>query len=156
MEGRGEGVILPAVSVDTVEAEVIGEGVWGAIRALWASGKKKKQIARELSLDIKTVRKWVDGTWVAQKRRPRGRLLDDFRAFLEGRAAEVGFNGEVLLREVRGLGYTGSYSTLADYIAPWRRAWRGEPEPTVRFETGPGEQSQVDWGSTKVWLSEDR
>lgn len=156
MDGKDEGVILPEAPTSAPEAEVIGETTWGVIRALWSRGRNKKQIARELGLDVKTVRKHLNHAWVVQKRRPRGRLLDDFRAFLEGRAPEVGFNGEVLLREVRGLGYRGSYSTLAEYIAPWRRAWRSELEPAVRFETDPGEQSQVDWGSTNVWLSEER
>ena len=27
---------------------------------------------------------------------------------------------------------------------------------TVRFETGPGEQAQVDWGSSNVWFGESR
>ena len=27
---------------------------------------------------------------------------------------------------------------------------------TVRFETRPGEQAQVDWGSSQVWLGEQR
>jgi len=29
-----------------------------------------------------------------------------------------------------------------------------DPEPTARFETEPGEQTQVDWGSAKAWLGE--
>src|ERR1700761_4930556 len=29
-------------------------------------------------------------------------------------------------------------------------------EPTVRFETGPGEQGQVDWGSARLYLGEER
>ena len=31
------------------------------------------------------------------------------------------------------------------YVRP-RRRWR-QPEATLRFETAPGEQAQVDWGS---------
>jgi len=27
---------------------------------------------------------------------------------------------------------------------------------TMRFETGPGEQAQVDWGSSNVWFGESR
>ena len=45
---------------------------------------------------------------------------------------------------------------MARYIAPWRREWRCEPEPTVRFETGPGKQAQVDWGTTWTYLGEQR
>jgi transposase len=115
-----------------------------------------KRIARELGLDIKTVRKWVRQEYRAQRRRCPGRELDKFAEFLRGRAPEVGFNGRVLHREVAALGYAGSYPALARYIQPWRSEWRGEEIGTVRFETGPGEQSQIDWGSTWVWMGDER
>ena len=47
-------------------------------------------------------------------------------------------------------------AALLKYIAPWREPWRGAEPATVRFETGPGEQAQVDWGSTWVYLGEQR
>jgi transposase len=155
MEERVGGMIPPPAPAGAAEAEVIGRDTWGAIRALFEGGRKKKEIARELDLDVKTVRRHLNRSWAPQTRKPRGRLLDAYSVFIQGRAPEVGFNGEVLLRELRGLGYTGSYSALAAYMVPHRKAWR-VPEVTVRFETEPGEQSQVDWGSTKVWLGQER
>ena len=44
-----------------------------------------------------------------------------------------------------GLGYEGGYSTLTEYLRPRRKG--RQPEATMRFETAPGEQAQVDWGS---------
>ena len=49
-----------------------------------------------------------------------------------------------LHRELRGLGYDGGYSILKSYPSPRRRR---QPDATMRFETAPGEQVQVDWGS---------
>ncbi len=68
----------------------------------------------------------------------------------------MGFNAVVLTRELAERGYPGGYSALVKYIAAWRKAWRGDDVPTVRFETGPGEQAQVDWGSTALFLGETR
>ena len=51
----------------------------------------------------------------------------------------------MLQRELRALGYEGSYTILAEYVRPLRRS--RQPEATVRFDTAPGEQAQVDWGS---------
>src|SRR6266498_366795 len=119
------------------EGELIDQSKWGAIRTLWEMGKSRKAIARELSLDIKTVRKWVKLVWRPQQRR-RGRVLDGYAGFLRARAPEVGFNAVVLPRELQGQGYPGTYASVVKYVAPWRKEWRGEPEPTVRFETGPG------------------
>jgi transposase len=147
--------ILAVTPEGVAEGELIDQSKWGAIRTLWESGKSKKAIARELSLDIKTVRKWVKTVWRPQQRR-RGRRLDGFAEFLKARAPEVGFNAVVLARELSGRGYSGTYSAVVKYVAPWRKEWRGQPEPTVRFETGPGEQSQVDWGSTAIFLGEER
>ena len=46
------------------------------------------------------------------------------------------------------LGYDGGYSILKAYVSPRRR--RMQPEATMRFETGPGEQAQVDWGACRT------
>ena len=51
----------------------------------------------------------------------------------------------VLHRELRARGYEGGYSILKAYVSPRRR--RRQPDATMRFETAPGEQAQVDWGS---------
>jgi transposase len=138
------------------EGEVINQNVYGAVRALAEQGVSKKGIARQLGLDVKTVRSWLRRPWRAQTRRARGRQLDAWREFLQARAPEVGFNAVVLTRELAEKGYPGGYSALVKYIAEWRKAWRGDDVPTVRFETGPGEQAQVDWGSTALFLGETR
>ena len=65
-------------------------------------------------------------------------------AHIDQRVAEGVENAVVLLREIRALGYAGSYSTLKGYVQP-RRQHR-PPRATMRFETAPGEQAQVDWG----------
>jgi transposase len=148
--------ILPATPSGAAEGDLISQTTWGAVRSLREQGWSKKAIARQLQLDIKTVRKWTRRDWEPQRRRrSRGRKLERYGEFLKARAAEVGFNGKVLLRELRSLGYEGSYSILADWLSPLRREFR-DPEPTVRFETGPGKQGQVDWGTTCVYLGEER
>ncbi len=138
------------------EGELISESQWGAVQALFERGVSRKAVARELGLDVKTVRKWLRRSFEPQHRRVRGRLLDRFAEFLRARVLEVEFNAAVLLRELRAQGYTGSYATLRRYVAPWRAEQRREELGTVRFETGPGEQAQVDWGSSWVWLGEER
>src|SRR5438093_4396042 len=156
MEQPERSLSLTAAPEGAVEGEVINQNVYGAIRALAEQGESKKGIARQLGLDVKTVRTWLKRPWRAQTRRARGRQLDAWREFLQARAPEVGFNAVVLTRELAERGYPGGYSALVKYIAAWRKAWRGDDVPTVRFETGPGEQAQVDWGSTALFLGETR
>jgi transposase len=56
----------------------------------------------------------------------------------------VGFNAAVLYREVRVQGYQGSYPALVRYVRPWRQEHRSDETSTLRFETDPGQQAQVD------------
>ena len=75
----------------------------------------------------------------------RGRSWDPHLEYIDLRMAEGLENCRVLDREIRALGYQGSYSTVVQYVRPRRRC--RQPEATMRFETAPGEQAQVDWGS---------
>ena len=54
------------------------------------------------------------------------------------------FNCEVLYRELCEQGYEGKKTILRDYVQPYRLAARHQA--SVRFETPPGQQGQVDWG----------
>ena len=151
-----KGIEMLAVAPEgATEEPLIEERVWGAVRALREEGLSRKEIGRQLDLDIKTVRKWLRQKWEPQRRPGRGRELDPWEGFLRGRAPEVGFNAAVLFREVKDQGYLGSYPSLSRYLRPWRQEYRSETS-TLRFETGPGEQAQVDWGSAWVWLGEQR
>jgi len=84
---------LSAAPVGAAEGEVINQNIYGAVRTLAEQGAPKKAIARQLGLDVKTVRKWMKRSWTPERRRARGRLLDRWREFLQARAQEVGFNG---------------------------------------------------------------
>ena len=58
----------------------------------------------------------------------------------------------MLHRELAGLGFTGSYQQVQRYLKPYRAKRRWSELATVRFETGPGEQAQVDYGQLGVWI----
>ena len=130
--------ILDAVPAGAVEDEVIAQNGYGAVRTLAEQGVAKKSIARQLGLDVKTVRKWLRRSWAPGKRQRRGRLLDKWREFLQARAREVGFNAVVLARELGVKGYAGSYSAVAKYVSPWRADWRARICRPCASRPGPG------------------
>jgi transposase len=147
--------ILAEAPESAAEEELINEGTAAAIWEMGMRGKPKKAIARELGVDIKTVRKWVAKQWRPQRREPREKKLTPYEELVRGRFAEVGYNATVLFRELRAAGYEGSYPPLQRFV----RKLRAEAQPeqaTVRFETGPGVQAQVDWGMIGVWIGETR
>ena len=151
MEPREDRVILSSVPTGTEEDSVVRQNQWCEIRALFENGANKTAIARQLGVDVKTVRKWLSKHWKEQKRR-RKSALDEYQDFLRVRAPEVGYNAAVLFREVKARGYNGSYPALVKYIRPWRVS--EQKAATARFETEPGDQAQVDWGSAKIWFEE--
>jgi transposase len=84
-------------------------------------------------------------------RRPRHSILDPHAAWLTARAPEVDFNSVGLYRElVTHFGYRGSRQQVLRFVRPWRVAARAV-SATVRFETPPGQQAQVDFGQRRVW-----
>ena len=118
------------------------------------AGYSGREIARELGLARNTVRRYLKSPEAMRPkaRARRGSKLDPYTEHIDRRMGEGLENCVVLLRELRELGYEGSYTILSEYVRPRRR--RRQPEATMRFETGPGEQAQVDWGSLS-YISED-
>src|SRR4030095_781140 len=75
-----------------VEAVMLREDVVREIMARLSRGDGVKQIARELGIDRKTVKRWrARGSWRPQRRRRR-RRLEVFRSFIDRRGPEVGWN----------------------------------------------------------------
>lgn len=139
------------------EEALVGQQLHERIAEMFRSGRKKKGIARLLGVDIKTVRKVTRGTPWTPYERAAGKvdMMAPYQDWTSKRAPEVGYNARVLFRELREQGYPGGYDTVKNFVAPLRKK-QGPSEMTVRFETRPGEQAQVDWGSSQVWFGETR
>lgn len=133
-----------------LHADLVAEIVARAQR-----GEGSRRIAQELGVDRKTVRRWLKvGRWQPREYRPRPRPIDGFAKFVAARGPEVGWNGVVLHRELAGLGFEGGYQQVQRFIKPLRDRRRWAELATVRFETEPGEQAQVDFGQLTLWIGE--
>ena len=87
----------------------------------------------------------VAGGRAAEATQTAGVRLDPYTERIDRRMSEWLENCVVLLRELPELGYDGGYLILNGYVSPRRQ--KRQPEATMRFETTPGEQAPVDWGS---------
>lgn len=110
------------------------------------------EIARRLDLDRKTVRRCLkQNEWQPYLRPARvGTLLSEHAEFLRERAPVVRYSAQVLFQELKERGYAGGYDTVKRFVQPLRTAEALAERASVRFETPPGQQSQVDWGSARV------
>lgn len=137
------------------EVPVLKEQMVEEVLARLARGEPVRTVARALDLDPKTVRGWRRrGAYRPRRPRVRSSILAPYEAWLRARAPEVDFNAAVLFRELRAQGYAGSAVHLSRAVRPWRLAARAELQATVRFETPPGQQAQVDFGQRRVWIGD--
>jgi transposase len=126
---------------------MLGGGAVKQLYELKGEGRSIRGIAKELGVSRNSVRKYLRSTEVpkAKPRPKKGSKVDPYKEYLHQRMEEGLDNCVVLLRELKVRGYTGGYTILKDYVQPFRL--RHPPQATMRFETEPGEQAQVDWGS---------
>ena len=77
--------------------------------------------------------------------------LDPYKAIIDARLeAFPKLSAKRLFDEVRAAGYPGGYGRVRDYVLATRP--REPVEAPVRFETPPGHQGQVDFGTfTLPW-----
>jgi hypothetical protein len=112
------------------------------VHALRAEGRGLREIARHLSWGLHTVQRYdraatwqelADGRWKA----PRASKLDPFKPYLDQHAGQGHGSFTRLFREIRDLGYDGSYSVVRNYLDQIRPARTPLPEapPTVRDVT---------------------
>lgn len=155
MENEQGSEILTTAVEAVVEDRVVERGMVEGMRQMRARGMGKKAIARELGLDVKTVRKYLSVDWKAQTRESRQKRLEPFDEVIRARFPEVGYNAMVMHRELTEAGYDGSYVTVQRYVRDLRMAARPELG-SARFETAPGAQAQADWGLIGVWIGEEK
>ena len=112
------------------------------VHGLRAEGRGIREIARHLGWGQHTVQRYdraatwqelLDGLWKA----PRAIKLDPFKPYLDQHAGEGHGSFTRLFREIRELGYGGSYSVVRNYLDQLRpeKAPLAEAPPTVRDVT---------------------
>lgn len=148
-------VSSPPATIPAEEDGMLREDCVREVLARLQRGESVKTIARDLGLARNTVKRWQRlGAWRPRPPVARPRPIDTYVPFLEQRGPEVGWNGRVLHRELQGLGFAGTYQQVQRALQPLRadRAWAALA--TVRFETPPGQQAQVDFGQMRLWIGE--
>ena len=116
------------------------------IRNMIEKGISISEIARKLGIDRKTVRKYANSDGIPVKRNPgRGSRLDPYRDRIRELIDAYNLSAVRILEEIRALGYDGGYTILKEYCSSIRKDRR--ISAVYRYETDPGKQSQVDFGS---------
>jgi transposase len=123
-----------------------------AMLRLWRVGWGLKRIAAEFGLSRNTVRRYVAaGGWAAYRKPERPKALDGLEGWLGERMVRHRGNADVVRQElVSERGVKVSLRTVERAVAPYRREAEAEARATVRFETPPGRQLQIDFGEMRM------
>jgi transposase len=126
-------------------------GEFFMIRELHQKGWTKTAIAEETGFDRKTVSKYINQDQLPQssKRKVRESKLETFKPYLLQRIQEGTTNCMVLFEEIQAMGYEGKTTILREFIKPYRV--QPKKQATVRFETAPGKQAQMDWADVGMY-----
>lgn len=149
---------------------------WAEINKLFIKGLSVPQVSEICSRTTTTLYRLIstNGPKIREKGDfKRLKEISHFEEFLKKRIKQGVVNGKKLHRELKEKGYSGSYGTLNKYLNlnfldlirankrynPFKniksKSLR-EYRRSIRFETGPGEQAQVDWGSFGKIIINDR
>ncbi|WP_413741073.1 IS21 family transposase [Sodalis sp. RH15] len=123
------------------------------IKILHKQGMSARHIAKKLGISRNTVKRYLSADPEPPRYSPRPRassVLDDYRQYIQQRIQDARpwkIPATVIYREIVEHGYQGRMTVLREFIRSLSQ--NTLPEPVIRFETEPGQQMQVDWGTMR-------
>jgi transposase len=103
------------------------------------------EIARKYHLDPRTAKKYAlsETRPVYKLSQPKSSKLDPYKQQINVWREEAPFSAVRILEKLQEQGFGGKYSIVKEYVRGQKKDL--EEKATVRFETMPGLQGQVDW-----------
>ena len=113
----------------------------------------KAAMARIMNCDPRTVKRYLNGNYIKRNRNvAKASKLDDFKGIIVSKL-ELGCTGMAIFKFIQKEGYKGSYSLVADFVQKHKREQL--KKATIRYETAPGLQAQVDWKENLKMVSKN-
>jgi len=141
---RGEEMLQPDEVAAMVRLHDLG---WGA-----------KRLSKEFGCARNTVRRYLRAGGAAPFAKPeRKSALDGLDDWLRERFFRHAGNADVIRQDLASeLGVVIGLRTVEKRVQCWRRELRAHKRATVRFETPPGHQLQIDFGEVRVWIADEQ
>ena len=132
---------------------------WMEIRNDRQKGLSYTEIARKYNIDPRTAKKYAQSETrpVYSLSTAKPSKLDPYKEQISIWLEEAPYSAERILEKIREQGFDGGHSIVREYV-------RGKKEQldekaTVRFETMPGLQGQMDWHFSRIipsWRTDSR
>ncbi len=152
MESKGRTLGPRQVGAEVLDAREV-QGILGLLKRGW----RVKAIARELGLARNTVRTWSRRDPDAPRPQTgRPLALVGHEDWLRSRFLAGVRNADVLRQELTDRGVQVCLRTVERFVSPLRSEALNEDRATLRFETEPGHQIQIDFGEKWIEVAGER
>ena len=127
-----------------------------AILRLHDQGWGTRRIAREVGCDRETVKRYLaQGRWASCRVARRPGMLNEHASWIAERFTRHHGNADVVRQDLASeLGVVASLRTVERAVCHLRRELAAATLATVRFETPPGRQLQIDFGQRRIVLED--
>ena len=118
---------------------------WMEIRADYKKGLSYKEIGIKNNIDWRTAKKYAHSEHkpVYELCEPKASKLDPYKAQIDLWLEEAPYSAVRIHEKMQEMGYCGKYTMVRTYVSTKKSEL--DNKATVRFETMPGLQAQVDW-----------
>lgn len=115
----------------------------------------KSELARRFNCDPRTIDRHlkISSGEIIQKKSSRvySNILNDYKSIIIEKVDTYGATAMAVYKFIEKKGYEGKYSTVAAFIKNHKNT--ENKKATIRFETTPGLQAQVDWKENLSMIS---
>ena len=128
------------------------------ILCLHQQGWGTKRIAKTLEISRNTVKKYIrKGQWTKSNQPERAGKLSGLECWLKEKLLQHKGNADVVRQELKSEKQIEvSLRTVERAVAAYRQEQRAAADVTVRFETMPGQQIQIDFGEKWVQIGDEK
>lgn len=153
-----EDAVIPGRARAVQGDEMLQPDEVAAMLRLHKLGWGAKRLSKEFVCARNTVRRYLRAGGAVEFAKPaRKTAFDGLDDWLRERFFRHHGNADVIRQELASEhGIVIGLRSVELRVQPWRRELRTHKKATVRFETRPGHQLQIDFGDTKVWIADER
>ena len=108
------------------------------------------EIARKYDCDYRTVKRYFEGDPSTVKKRQYTSKLDPFRQTIQDKM-NLGCTAFSIFKFIEKQGFQGKYTIVKEFCRKLKK--EEQQKATIRFETNPGLQDQVDWKEELTLIS---
>ena len=114
----------------------------------------KSELARRLGCNRRTVDRYikaeVNGLPPKPKREYQSKI-DSYKSTIIDKVDTCGASAMAVYKFIQKKGYTGGYGLISNFVRKHKKS--EQQKATIRFETTPGLQAQVDWKEAVKMIS---